>query len=181
MNKISAISLGLLLCASSSAMAMGLNAELGKNYSVLDAEMGRSSSGIYLDSQWIKNTADGVQIAQAGTGYNLAFGPVMVTAGVKATYVGGKKGDNGVAFPIGGGVKLSLPANLALYGEGYSAPKQFANSVKNFVEAEGGVSWSPLGPLIVKAGYRYAGVDGKDGRPGHTLIDGPYIGGGLTF
>lgn len=179
--KMSVISLGVLLCVSSSAMAMGLTAEQGKNHSVLDAEMGRSSGGIYLDSQWIKNTSDGVQIGQAGTGYNLALGPLMLTAGVKATYIGGKKGDDGVAFPVGGGVKLSLPADFAIYGEGYSAPEGLANSVKNFVEADGGISWSPLGPLTLKVGYRYAGVDGKDGRPGHTLIDGPYIGGGLTF
>ncbi|PXW15081.1 YfaZ family outer membrane protein [Pantoea sp. JKS000250] len=179
--KISLISLGLLLCISSSAMAIGLNAEQGKNTSALDAEIGRSSGGLYLDSQWIKNTADGVQIGQAGTGYNLEIGPVMLTAGVKATYIGGKKGDNGVAFPVGGGVKLNLPADFAIYGEGYSAPEQLTNSVKNFVEANAGISWSPLGPLVLKVGYRYAGVDGKDGRPGHTLIDGPYIGGGLTF
>ncbi|MGK3143582.1 YfaZ family outer membrane protein [Pantoea sp. C2G6] len=175
------ISLSLLLCASSSAMAMGLNVEQGKNYSTLDAEMGRSSGGIYIDGQWVKNTADGVQIGQAGTGYNLEIGPVTLSAGAKATYIGGKKGDNGVAFPVGGGVKLNLPWDLAVYGEGYSAPEQLTNSVKNFVEADGGISWTPVGPLIVKVGYRYAGVDGKDGRPGHTLIDGPYIGGGLTF
>lgn len=58
--KISLISLSLLLCVSSSAMAIGLNAEQGKNTSALDAEIGRSSGGLYLDSQWIKNTADGV-------------------------------------------------------------------------------------------------------------------------
>lgn len=179
--KISIISLAVLLSVSSSAMAMGLNVEQGKNFSVLDAEMGRSSGGIYLDSQWIKNTSDGVQIGQAGTGYNLAIGPVMLTAGVKATYIGGKKGDDGIAFPVGGGVKIALPADFAIYGEGYSAPEHLTNSVKNFVEADGGISWSPLGPLVLKAGYRYAGVDGKDGRPGHTLVDGPFIGGGLTF
>ena len=179
--KISVIGFGLLLCASSSAMAIGLNAEQSKNTSVLDAEIGRSSGGLYVDGQWFKNTTDGVQIGQAGTGYNLEIGPVMLTAGVKAAYIGGKKGDNGVAFPVGGGVKINLPANFALYGEGYSAPEQLTNSVKNFVEANGGVSWSPVDPLVLKVGYRYAGVDGKDGRPGHTLIDGPYIGGGLTF
>jgi len=179
--KLRVISLGLLLCASSSAMAIGLNAEQGKNFTTLDAEIGRSSSGIYLDGQWMKNTDDGVQIGQAGTGYNLELGPVMLSAGVKATYIGGKKGDNGVAFPVGGGVRINLPYDLAVYGEGYSAPEQMTNSVKNFVEAEGGVSWSPVGPLILKVGYRYAGVDGKDGRPGHTLIDGAYVGGGLTF
>lgn len=49
------------------------------------------------------------------------------------------------------------------------------------MEANAGVSWSPLGPLVLKVGYRYAGVDGKDERPGHTLLEGPYMGGGLTF
>ncbi len=105
----------------------------------------------------------------------------MLSAGLKATYIGGKKGDNGIAFPIGGGATLNLPANFALYGEGYSAPEHFTNSVKNFVEAEGGIRWSPITPLMLKAGYRYAGVDGKDGRPGHTLIEGPFVGGGITF
>ncbi|MBZ6397384.1 MULTISPECIES: YfaZ family outer membrane protein [Pantoea] len=179
--KTTVIGISLLLCASSSAMAIGLSAEQGKNFTALDAEIGRSSGGLYLDSQWVKNTDDGVQIGQAGTGYSLELGPVMLSAGIKATYIGGKKGDNGVAFPVGGGVRLNLPANFALYGEGYSAPESFANSVKNFVEADGGISWTPMLPLTLKAGYRYAGVDGKDGRPGHTLIDGPFIGGGVTF
>ena len=89
--KDSLISPGLLLYVSSYAMAIGLNAEQGKNTSALDAEIGRSSGGLYLDSRWIKNTADDVQIGQAGTGYNLEIGPVMLTAGVKATYIGGKK------------------------------------------------------------------------------------------
>lgn len=96
--------------------------EQGKNFTALDAEVGRSSGGLYLDSQWVKNTDDGVQIGQAGTGYSLEPGPVMLSAGIKATYIGGKKGDNGIAFPAGGGVRLNLPANFSLYGEGYSAP-----------------------------------------------------------
>ncbi len=46
---------GLALCASSSAMATGLNAEQGKHFTTLEAETGRSSSSIYPDSQWIKD------------------------------------------------------------------------------------------------------------------------------
>lgn len=162
-------------------MAMGFTAEQGKNFTNLNAEMGKTSGGIYLESNWLKNTADGTQVAEAGTGYNLALGPVMLSAGVKAAYLGPKKGDNGVAFPVGGGVSVALPHDFAIYGEGYSAPEGLNNSVKNFVEASGGVSWSPVGPLTLKAGYRHASVDGKNGRPGHTLIDGPFIGGGMTF
>ena len=41
-------------------------------------------------------------------GYNFEVGPVMLNAGAKALYVGPKKGDNGVAFPIGGGVSVAL-------------------------------------------------------------------------
>ncbi|MBD8109431.1 YfaZ family outer membrane protein [Erwinia persicina] len=177
-EKIAAL---VLLCASSSAMALGVTAEQGKNYTNINAEAGKSSGGLYLESNWVKNTRDGVQIGEAGTGYNLELGPVLLSAGVKAAYIGARKGDNGVAFPVGGGVRISLPDNFALYGEGYSAPEYLTNSVKNFVEADGGISWTPMTPLTLKAGYRYAGVDGKDGRPGHTLIDGPFIGGGVTF
>lgn len=46
---------GLALCASSSAMATGLNAEQGKHFTTLEAETGRSSRSIYPDSQWIKD------------------------------------------------------------------------------------------------------------------------------
>ncbi len=40
--KTTVIGISLLLCASSSAMAIGLSAEQGKNFTALDAEIGRS-------------------------------------------------------------------------------------------------------------------------------------------
>jgi opacity protein-like surface antigen len=92
-----------------------------------------------------------------------------------------EKGDNGVAFPIGGGVNVALTDSIHVYGEGYVAPEGLNNSVKNYVEANGGVSWTPITPVTLKVGYRHVSVDGKDGRPGHTLIDGAYVGGGVTF
>ena len=39
-------------------------------------------------------------------------GPVMLNAGAKAIYVGPKKGDNGVAFPVGGGVNVALTDSI---------------------------------------------------------------------
>lgn len=181
MKKTKLILLTALLAASGSSFAMGVTAEQGKNFTNLNAEMGKDSSGIYLEGNWMKNTQDGIQVGGAGAGYNLELGPVMVNAGAKATYLGPKKGDSGVAFPIGGGVSVALTDSVKLYGEGYSAPEGLTNSVKNYVEANAGVSWTPVTPVTLKAGYRYAGVDGKNGRPGHTLVDGVYVGGGVSF
>ncbi|KAB8308277.1 porin [Erwinia endophytica] len=181
MKKLALVAISALVITSTSAMAMGVSLEQGKNFTNLNAEMGKDSGGLFLDGNWVKNTDDGVQVGSVGTGYNLDLGPVMLSAGMKAAYIGPKKGDNGVAFPIGGGVRIALPADFAIYGEGYSAPRGLNNSVKNYVEADGGVSWSPVAPLTVKAGYRHASVDGKNGRPSHTLIDGPFIGAGMNF
>jgi hypothetical protein len=50
-----------------------------------------------------------------------------------------------VAFPIGGGVNVALTDSIHVYGEGY-APEGLNNSVKNYVEANGGVSWTPITP-----------------------------------
>ena len=77
--------------------------------------------------------------------------------------------------------RQALTDSIHVFGEGYVAPDGLNNSVKNYVEANGGVSWSPIGPVTLKVGYRHVSVDGKEGRPNHTLIDGAYVGGGVTF
>ncbi len=146
MRKLNILILAALTAVSGSAMAVGFTVEQGKNFTNLNMEMGKSSSGLYAESHWLKNTDDGSQTGGVGAGYNLEVGPVMLNAGAKAIYLGPKKGDNGVAFPVGGGV-----------------------------------SWSPIGPVTLKVGYRHVSVDGKEGRPNHTLIDGAYVGGGVTF
>lgn len=181
MNKLNVILFGALIASSASAFAVGFTAEQGKYFTNLNIEMGKSSSGLYAESNWIKNTQDGSLVGGGGIGYNLELGPVMLNAGAKAIYLGPKKGDNGVAFPIGGGVSIALTDSIHLYGEGYSAPEGLTNSEKNYVEANGGISWTPVTPVTLKVGYRHVSVDGKDGRPGHTIIDGAYVGGGITF
>ncbi len=172
---------GVLVIASGSAFALGFTNEVGKSYVNLDIEIGKSSSGLYLQSNWIKNVNDGIQVSGVGIGYNVELGPVMLNAGVKALYIGPQKGDNGVAFPVGTGVEFNFIDSLFLYGEAYSATEQMNNSVKSYEEANGGISWKPISLLTIKAGYRYVGVDGKNGLPGHTLFDGPYVGAGVTF
>lgn len=54
-------------------------------------ELGKSSSGLYAESNWLKNTDDGTQTGGVGAGYNLEVGPVMLNAGAKAIYLGPKK------------------------------------------------------------------------------------------
>lgn len=181
MKKLNILLLSALTALSGSALAMGGSIEQGKNFTNLNLEMGKSSSGLYAESNWLKNTDDGTQTGGVGAGYNLEVGPVMLNAGAKAIYIGPKKGDNGVAFPIGGGVSVALTDNIRVFGEGYAASEGLNNSVKNYVEANGGVSWSPISLVTLKVGYRHVSVDGKDGRPNHTLIDGAYIGGGVNF
>ncbi len=181
MRKLNILILAGLTAVSGSAMAVGFTVEQGKNFTNLNMEMGKSSSGLYAESNWLKNTDDGSQTGGVGAGYNLEVGPVMLNAGAKAIYLGPKKGDNGVAFPVGGGVNVALTDSIHVFGEGYVAPDGLNNSVKNYVEANGGVSWSQIGPVTLKVGYRHVSVDGKEGRPNHTLIDGAYVGGGVTF
>lgn len=181
MKKLNVLILSALTAVSGSALAMGGSIEQGKNFTNLNVEMGKSTSGLYTEGNWLKNTDDGTTTGGVGAGYNVEVGPVMLNAGAKALYVGPKKGDNGVAFPIGGGVNVALTDSIKVFGEGYVAPDGLNNSVKNYFEANGGVSWTPIKPVTLKVGYRHVSVDGKDGRPNHTLIDGAYVGGGVSF
>ena len=95
MKKLNILLLSALTALSGSALAMGGSIEQGKNFTNLNLEMGKSSSGLYAESNWLKNTDDGTQTGGVGAGYNLEVGPVMLNAGAKAIYIGPKKGDNG--------------------------------------------------------------------------------------
>ncbi|HIB5501135.1 TPA: YfaZ family outer membrane protein, partial [Klebsiella pneumoniae] len=118
MRKLNILILAALTAVSGSAMAVGFTVEQGKNFTNLNMEMGKSSSGLYAESHWLKNTDDGSQTGGVGAGYNLEVGPVMLNAGAKAIYLGPKKGDNGVAFPVGGGVNVALTDSIHVFGEG---------------------------------------------------------------
>ncbi|MBJ3816758.1 porin [Shimwellia pseudoproteus] len=181
MTRFKIIALTGLLVASGQALAIGGSIEQGKNFTNLNVDMGKSTGGIYLESNWTWDTDDGGKYGGVGAGYNFDLGPVMLNAGAKAVYLNPKKGDDGMAFPVGGGFKIDLPMDFAIYGEGYVAPDSMTNSVKSYTEADGGISWSPISLVTVKAGYRYAGVDGNSGHPKHSIVDGAYLGAGVTF
>ena len=77
MKKLNVLLLSALTVLSGSALAMGGTIEQGKNFTNLNLEMGKSSSGVYLESNWLKNTDDGTQTGGVGAGYNLEVGPVL--------------------------------------------------------------------------------------------------------
>ena len=54
MKKLNILLLSALAAVSGSALAMGGTVEQGKNFTNLNLEMGKSSSGVYLESNWLK-------------------------------------------------------------------------------------------------------------------------------
>jgi hypothetical protein len=53
--------------------------------------MGKSTSGLYTEGNWLKNTDDGTTTGGVGAGYNFEVGPVMLNAGAKASTLARKK------------------------------------------------------------------------------------------
>ena len=109
------------------------------------------------------------------------MGKADLYAGAKAIYLAPKKGDNGFAAPIGGGLRLHFSNELYAYGEGYTAPRGLNNAVENYVEVDAGLAWQVQDSVKLKAGYRHISVHGKSSTPNHTLLDGAYLGASLKF
>ncbi|RJT50859.1 MULTISPECIES: YfaZ family outer membrane protein [Rahnella] len=174
--------MAVFLAFSGQTQAVELGAKAGTDFTELNAGMGRQTSGLYIDGNWAKNTKNGRQIGGAATGFNIPVGPAMINLGAKALYMQGSTSDNeGVAFPVGGGITVPFTDSLAFYAEGYSAPDALSNRVKSYTEADAGFSWVPFAPVKVKAGYRYIGLDGTAGNPNERIIDGAYLGAEMDF
>ena len=117
MRKLNILILAALTAVSGSAMAVGFTVEQGKNFTNLNMEMGKSSSGLYAESHWLKNTDDGSQTGGVGAGYNLEVGPVMLNAGAKAIYLGPKKAITASRFRSAAGVNVALTDSIHVFGE----------------------------------------------------------------
>ncbi|KAE9856947.1 porin, partial [Escherichia coli] len=54
MKKLNVLILSALTAVSGSALAMGGSIEQGKNFTNLNVEMGKSTSGLYTEGNWLK-------------------------------------------------------------------------------------------------------------------------------
>ncbi|MBJ7221523.1 MULTISPECIES: YfaZ family outer membrane protein [unclassified Brenneria] len=164
------------------AQAIEGGVDVGKNFTDVNIGMGQHSSGLYINGGWVKNNENGREVAGAETGINLPAGPALVNLGIQANYIKGSNGSSeGVVFPVGAGVQLPVSDSVGLYASAYTAPRQLSNSTKNYLDVDSGLSWKPVQPLTLKAGYRYIGMDGKNQRPNERLVEGPYVGGQVSF
>ena len=66
MKKLNVLILSALTAVSGSALAMGGSIEQGKNFTSLNVEMGKSTSGLYTEGSWLKNTDDGTHDRRRG-------------------------------------------------------------------------------------------------------------------
>lgn len=181
MRKLLIITPALVALSSFSASAIEIGGEVGTQHMQLKAATTTEGSGFKYNGSWTKNYQDGRSVGGAGVDYLLDLDFVQLHAGAKALYIAPKKGDNGFAAPIGGGIKIPLGEQVAIYGESYVAPRGLNNAVQKYVEVDAGVEFKANSNLVLNAGYRYMGVDGKSATPNHTLLDGPYIGARYNF
>ncbi|WP_218656164.1 YfaZ family outer membrane protein [Enterobacter cloacae] len=163
------------------ANAAEIGAQLGTQHTELNALIAPEPTGIFYTANWANNYNDGRNSGGVGLGYQVSLGKADLYAGAKAIYMAPKKGDNGFAAPIGGGVRVHFSDEVYAYGEGYTAPRGLNNAVENYVEVDAGLAWQARDEVKLKAGYRHISVHGKSGTPNHTLLDGAYLGAALQF
>ncbi|MEG7491078.1 YfaZ family outer membrane protein, partial [Enterobacter hormaechei] len=74
MKKLNVLILSALTAVSGSALAMGGSIEQGKNFTNLNVEMGKSTSGLYTEGNWLTNADVGTTTGGVGAGYNFEVG-----------------------------------------------------------------------------------------------------------
>lgn len=180
MNKTLVACTAVLLFVTGYANAISMSGEAGQHYTSFGVGLGTSTSGLGASGNWTRSDHDG-NVGSLGLGFSLPVGPLMATVGGKALYLSPEEGKSGGALALGGGLVWSVNRYFSLYGEGYFAPESMTSGVKAYNEANGGLRWTIFRPLSVNVGYRYANMQGKNGKRDNTLSDGPYIGAGLSF
>ena len=107
----------------------------------------------------------------AGVGYDLQLGKVVVGVEAAVDNVFDRRD-----FGVGGRLGYTLNENVLLYGKvGYANWRQVANVDTQGLRLGGGLEANLLGPVYVKAEYRYTDFDGSVGKHGGL------VGVGLRF
>ena len=152
--------LNILLSHHRIGLRTGNGRQRGAGVKLYQSECGNGNqpSGLYTEGKWLKKPTAAPRPVAWAQATNFEVGPVMLNAGAKGPLRWPEEGDNGVAFPVGGGVNVALTDSIhQVFGEGYVAPEGLNNSVKNYVEANGGVKLDPS-----HAGYAESGLPPRE-------------------
>ncbi|MCT4716522.1 YfaZ family protein [Enterobacteriaceae bacterium H18W14] len=180
MNKLIMAGIAGLALVSATANAISISGEAGEKYTNVGVGFGTETSGIAVTGNYAHNDDDG-DIVGLGLGLNLPLGPFMGTVGGKGIYLNPKDGDEGYAVAVGGGLSWPVTDSFTVFGDYYYSPDSLSSGVKNYQEASAGARLSILRPVSIEAGYRYIGLDGKDGDRNNVIADGPYVGVSARF
>lgn len=175
MNKLLLAGIAGLALVSASANAISISGEAGEKYTNVGVGFGTESAGLAVTGNYAHNDDDGDTVG-LGLGFNIPLGPLMGTVGGRAVYLNPKDGDEGYAVAVGGGLSWQVFDSLSVFGDYYYSPDSLSSGVKNYQEASAGARWTIIRPVSIEAGYRYIGLDGKDGDRNNTIADGPYVG-----
>lgn len=175
MNKlIMACAAGLAL-VSASASAISISGEAGEKYTNVVVGFGTYTPGIALNGNYAHNDDDGDTVG-LGLGLNVPLGPLLGTVGSRVVYLDSKDGDEGYAVAVGGGLNWKLSDSFSAFGDYYYSPDSLSSGVDNYQEASVGARWTIMRPITIEAGYRYIGLENKDGQRDNSIADGPYVG-----
>ncbi len=166
--------------AASSASAVSFHGEAGGEWTNLGMTFGANEPGFVFSSNWAHSDNDG-DIASLGIGWNIPLGSILVTLGGKTLYLNPSDGDEGYAVAVGGGAQLPLGEHFALFGDAYYSPDSLSSGVDQYGEANAGLRWNVNPTLSVEGGYRYVGMEGKDGHSDNILADGAYAAVNFNF
>ncbi len=180
MNKLLMAGVAGLALVSASASAISVSGEAGEKYTNIGVGFGTESTGIAINGNYAHNDDDG-DIVGLGLGLNIPLGPMMATVGGRGVYLNPNDSKEGYAVAVGGGLSWPIFESFTVFGDYYYSPDSLSSGVKDYQEASAGARWAIMRPISVEAGYRYIGVDGKDGDRNNTIADGPYVGVSARF
>lgn len=175
MNKLILAGVASLALISAAANAISISGQAGEKYTNVGVGFGTESAGLALSGNYAHSDDNG-DVAGLGLGFNLPLGPFMGTVGGKALYLNPKDGDEGYAVAVGGGLSWEIFDSFSVFGDYYYSPDSLSSGVKDYQEASAGARWTIIRPVTIEAGYRYIGLDGKDGNRDNAIADGPYVG-----
>lgn len=180
MNKLLMVGVAGLALISASASAISISGQAGEKYTNIAVGFGNDTPGLAMTGNYAHNDDDG-DTAGLGLGLNLPLGPLMGTVGGRAVYLNPKDGDEGYALAVGGGLSWKIFDSFAVFGDYYYSPDSLSSGVENYQEASAGARWTIMRPITIEAGYRYIGMENKNGERDNAIADGPYVGVSAAF